>query len=334
MLDMAQTRLAYSMLSEAVLSVRVLNDPSRHAVHLPWLRHTHAWMQESALDLGLLSDLVPADDRIPDFLTPPPATPVPVLNQELERLRAVPVTQVRKDLDAMVVSRSNALASLYADPADGLNRLSGQITAYWEGAIGPYWPRMRALLDGDILYRARRITEGGADLVLRDLHPDVAWKSGELSVSRRRYHDTRSVRDRGLLLVPSVFAWPAVFTQTEMPWQPTLIYPVRGVGTLWEEVRARTPMALAKVLGHSRARLLAQLDTPATTTDLARIAGMTAGGASQHLTALRDAGMITAQRDGRFTLYTRTALGNAIIAAQSEPMPPHTPPTSDTETEE
>lgn len=315
--DMARTRLAYSALGEVVLSLRTLKDAARHAVHLPWARGVRAWLEESGTDLRLLSALVPLADRTPDFVTPPPDTPTPRLGHELDRLRAVPPAQVRADLDAMSAPLSPALSALRADPVSGLDRLAGQITAYWDGAIAPHWPRMQTLLEGDILHRARRIAEGGADLVFRDLHPDVAWRPDTLFLSHRPYEHARSARGHGLLLVPSVFAWPGIYTQTAAPWQPTLIYPARGVATLWERGRARTPDALVKVLGTSRARLLAELDAPATTTDLARRTGMTTGGTSQQLTALRDAGLISAHRDRRFVLYARTSLGDALIAAQT-----------------
>jgi predicted ArsR family transcriptional regulator len=49
-------------------------------------------------------------------------------------------------------------------------------------------------------------------------------------------------------------------------------------------------VALARVIGHTRAALLAELDAPRSTTDVARLLDITPGGASQHLGALRDAG--------------------------------------------
>ena len=44
--------------------------------------------------------------------------------------------------------------------------------------------------------------------------------------------------ERGLLLIPSVFAWPKVLLVTAEPWQPTVIYPARGVGMLWDGKRS------------------------------------------------------------------------------------------------
>ena len=100
---------------------------------------------------------------------------------------------------------------------------------------------------------------------------------------------------------------------TEEPWQPTVIYPARGVALLWEEA-APAPEALAKVLGRSRAALLADLDAPRTTTDLAQRLDMTPGGVSQHLSALKDSGFVTARRNGRAVLYCRSELADQLVA--------------------
>jgi DNA-binding transcriptional ArsR family regulator len=126
----------------------------------------------------------------------------------------------------------------------------------------------------------------------------------------------RGLRGQGLLLVPSVFVWPRIFSITVPGWQPTLRYPPRGIATLWER-RSGAPAALAGVLGASRAALLGELDTPASTTDLARRTGLAAGGVSAHLGALRAAGLVSAHRTGRFVLYARTATGEALLTART-----------------
>jgi hypothetical protein len=49
--------------------------------------------------------------------------------------------------------------------------------------------------------------------------------------------------------------------------------------------------------------VLLALDRPRSTTDIARALGVTAGGASQHLAVLRDAGLVHGHRVGRVVLY-------------------------------
>jgi len=69
------------------------------------------------------------------------------------------------------------------------------------------------------------------------------------------------------------------------------------------------------VLGRSRTLLLTELETPASTTELARRTGLSAPGVSQYLTALRKAGLVSAHRAGRSVLYARTSAAEAVLAA-------------------
>jgi DNA-binding transcriptional ArsR family regulator len=64
-----------------------------------------------------------------------------------------------------------------------------------------------------------------------------------------------------------------------------------------------------------RARLLTELDVPASTTELATRTGLSASGVSQYLTALRDAGLVSVHRTGRFVLYARTGAAESLLAA-------------------
>ncbi|MGH3320019.1 MAG: DUF5937 family protein [Streptosporangiaceae bacterium] len=310
--ELAQTRFALSPLWEVVASVRVLKHPDEHALHRPWV----GWARRrlAGLDWRLLADLVPPH-MIPAFVCPPPSTPLPDLGLELATLRATPTDRVREDLRDLHGER---IAALDEDPAGGLQRLAEVIEAYWEAALAPYWPRIRTLLEGDILYRARRLTEGGASRLFSDLDPSVTWDTDTLYVAHRHASGARELAGRGLLLVPSVFAWPRVFSITSSRWQPTLRYPPRGVGALWEHRETPAPEALAAVLGRSRARLLAELDAPASTQDLARRTGLSAGGVSQHLTALRAAGLVNAHRTGRVVLYARTGAAESLLTGATE----------------
>ena len=251
---------------------------------------------------------------IAGFICPPPSTPLPDLDLELLALQATPPELVRSSLDELPDKRPAGLDPLYADPVAGLAHLAGVIRRYWDLALAPYWPRMLTLLEGDVLYRARQLTLGGTNRLFSDLDPKISWDGDILRVVTA-YVD-RSVRlgGRGLLLVPSVFVWPRVFAKLDDPWQPVLRYPPRGVARLWERDGSTVPEALRAVLGRSRAALLTELDTPASTTDLARRTGLSAGGVSQHLTALRAAGLVSAHRIGRYVLYARTGVAEALLA--------------------
>ena len=78
---------------------------------------------------------------------------------------------------------------------------------------------------------------GGWTWVLQSLGARV------LSIDKGSVEQDVDLRDRGLLFVPSAFAWPDVVLVTDPRWQPTLVYPARGVGTLWETDRPAAPEA-------------------------------------------------------------------------------------------
>ncbi|MQY16258.1 hypothetical protein SRB5_64560 [Streptomyces sp. RB5] len=294
--DVARTRFAISPLWEVVAGVRVLKGAPDQTLHRRWLERVRPRLAASRLDLSPLTELIPVEGSIPGFLCPPPTTPQPSLDVELAALRSTPAEWIRT-------------------PGVELARLADTVAAYWELAMAPYWPRIRTLLEGDVLHRARRLAEGGAQRLFDDLDPQIAWDSGTLQLASRCARGARRLDGRGLLLVPSAFVSPRVFSVTGEVWQPTVRYPPRGLATLWTPRRTSAPEGLAAVLGRTRARLLAELVEPATTTDLAGRLSLTAGGVSQHLTALRRAGLVTPHRTGRVVLYARTSAAETLLRA-------------------
>lgn len=338
--DLARTRLAMSPLWEVVASVRALQNSRPPALHRRWHRLTRPRLRAAGPGVQLLFDLVqPSSWYLPDFLSPAPRSPVPDLTAELAGLRGLAPEQVRADLDVLghalthpvgsldevtrprrrsrrtvIASPSSLVSDLYAAPEEGLDRLAEGIATYWRIAIEPWWGRIRATLEHDLIVRGRQLGQGGHALLFGELAPQVSWRDGSLYIRHRRFSGLRELRGEGMLLVPSAFVWPAVFSSTIPPWQPNLSYPARGVGTLWREGPAEPPEAIARVLGRSRAAILAELEAPTSTTDLAARTGLTPGGVSQHLTAMHAAGLVTPHRVGRIVLYARTAVAETLLA--------------------
>ncbi|RKE18374.1 DUF5937 family protein [Streptomyces sp. TLI_171] len=313
--DLARTRFARSPLCELTTSVEVLKDPGRSAVHLPWIRQARRRLE--GVGWELLSALVRLPTAyIPDFLTPVPVLGSPTLDEQLAELTALDPAAVRRDLAPLGGELPPPVAELARDPEAGTARLAAELRAYWQATIAPHWPRVERLVDGEVLYRARQLAERGPAGLFADLHPQVSWERDLLRIGHRWVDAHRRLDgERGLVLVPTVFAWPGVFSQTNPPWQPGLIYPPRGVATLWEAAAPAVPEGLARVLGRARARLLAELDAPATTTELAARTGLSAATVSHHLSALHDAGLAARHRTGRTVLYRRTAAAELLCGA-------------------
>ncbi|MCX5211959.1 helix-turn-helix domain-containing protein [Kitasatospora sp. NBC_00240] len=316
--DLAQTRFAVSPMWEVVTSFRLLRAQAEPPVHGRWAAQVRPRLLRAGLGHGWLAELIPGQGYLADLLNPTPAGPFPTLAAELAAIRRTAPEQVRTELGMLDTTGRDLDASprarlLREAPEAALAKVTAEIEAYWEIALAPYWARISQLLEADVFHRARQVAEHGSAHVLNELHGSVRWDDGTLHLVRRQCALTRDQAGSGLLLVPSAFAWPQVLTRSVPPDPPQLAYPARGIGTLWEPRTGTSADAIAGVLGRSRALLLAELDTPASTTQLARHCGLSAAGVSQHLTALRDAGLVTAHRSGRSVLYARTAVADALL---------------------
>ncbi|MFD0368475.1 ArsR/SmtB family transcription factor [Streptomyces sp. NPDC127114] len=318
--DLAQVRFAVSPMWEVAPSFRLLTSRAGHPVHRPWAEQVRPRVVAAGLHEGWLAELVTPAGYVPDFLNPAPAGPAPAPAAELRAILASPADRVREDLDHLARHQGHLgprLRALHADPPSRLAKVVQEIERYWDLALAPYWGRVKAVLDADIHHRARTVAEHGAGRLFDDLHDSVSWQGSALRLARRKRNMPRDSTGAGLLLIPSAFTGPGLRTRVRPPDPPQLAYPARGTGRLWERRPAAGTRALAPVLGRSRTLLLTELETPASTTELAHRTGLSPAAVSQYLTALRDAGLVSAHRAGRFVLYARTAAAETLLEAAS-----------------
>ncbi|MCX5194314.1 winged helix-turn-helix domain-containing protein [Streptomyces sp. NBC_00249] len=316
--DLLRCRFALSPRWETQEAVRVLMRPHRQAYHLPWLSRIRS--AAAGLDLRPLWLLMPRRGHHPDLLSPPPTGPGVTFEEELARVRAADPEAAREDLRRSLACTPGALESelgrrMLADPGRAVRELADLTEAAWRALVAPHWPRLRALLEADVLFHSRRLAAGGLEALFDGLHPDLRWhgESSTLSVEGPARH-ARHLGGQGLLLMPSAFVWPEVVGGYDPPWQPTLVYPARGIGALWTASEGPAPRALAGLMGRARAEVLCALHEPASTTALARRLGLAPSTVSAHLKALRAAGLLVTARYGRQVLYERTPLGIALAA--------------------
>ncbi|HTU77785.1 MAG TPA: DUF5937 family protein [Solirubrobacteraceae bacterium] len=311
---MARLRFAISPMIELIASVRTLDDPTRHALHLPWV--PEALRNTRDLDLSPLYALQSSEIYHPDFVHPLPTGPVADFKEGLAAMRALPPELIRAELRFAFQEQPlpDVLRPFVRDPRGSVHGLAELMRSYWDRALGMHWERIRSLLEHDVLYRARQIADGGTTRLFDDLDDAVRLEDGVLYIDQCG-DVTLNLDGRGLLLIPSAFVWPKVMVVTAPQWQPTLVYPARGAGMLWEPQHPAPPDALAKLVGRNRAALLVALDSPRSTGQLAGMLGVTSGGVSQQLSVLADAGLVRRRRVQRHVLYLRSLDGDALVAA-------------------
>ena len=248
------------------------------------------------------------------FSVPPPAGMAQTIGEDLAVLRAVPTEVIAAELAEIRAIRRppRAVAAVLEDPGF-TELLADGMAAAWDALLVADWPRVRAVLERDVRFRAERLSEVGWSGALVDMHHDIAW-TGDAIVIDRASEATQELGGRGLLLVPSVFLGQGLAVTGDAPWQPTIVYPARGAGLVYEEADPPTD-PLAPLLGRTRAGLLLALATPSSTTQLAALTGASLGATGDHLKVLLDAGLVSRSRVARSVLYRRTPLGEALATA-------------------
>ena len=317
--DLAATRFAISPLSETTRAMLLLARPDPAAVNLPWVRWARAKLGRRPLRLPRAWPLIVNGLHCyPEFLNPAPAVREPELGDELARVRSTPAEAVRASLYRVFGDRPwpDSATELLQRPTESLAEIAAELAECHERLVMPHWERIRPVLDADIVYRAGLLADGGARSLFSDLHPDLRWSQGTLTINETDEDPSVSrimLGPDGVVLMPSVFNWPLVSYSAATSSQTALLYPARGTATVWEDSVTAASGAVEELLGPARARLLGALRSPATTSALALRFGVTPSAISQHLAVLHRSGLVERQRSGRRVLYQASELGLALL---------------------
>jgi DNA-binding transcriptional ArsR family regulator len=318
--DTVRVRFAISPVGETVRLARAIANPHLFAKepHRAWTRHHRSGLERLLRDhdlRALLALLSGSHGDRPSFLTPTPPTPVGEIEAELERIRKTPSRRVEREV-------IGCLEGVTVDPAsERLLRSAGaaatiadQLEVVWEALVAPSWPRLRDLLERDVLYRSRLLAQGGLAKLFADLEPQVRLHDQRLVVEV----DSEIKRDLGgggLRLMPSVFVRSNVSASLAEN-SPTLVYLARGVATLFWDQRGREA-TLEKLIGRTRSEILDAVGEPIHTTSLAHLLDRSPGNIADHLQVLLETGLVRRARLGRKVIYSRTSLGDTLIAGST-----------------
>ncbi|WP_329385856.1 helix-turn-helix domain-containing protein [Streptomyces sp. NBC_01351] len=319
--DLARVRMAGrpDALWETILSFHRLRDRRDVRLFGEWRTESRIRLNSETRMLGML---IPSKGYFPDFLTPVEGRYG--WDVGLDALRGIRPERMRREMrllgGAGTAVMPPRLRDFMEDGTKHLPRLLGELRAYHRAAVEPYWTHIQAQIEAERAARGRALLDGGADELLASLPPMLRWRAPVLECDYPVDRDVR-LRGRGLLLQPSFFCRRTAVTLHDPELPPVLVYPAaaqlasaptggEGARPAVEEQRVRT---LGKLVGHTRSVVLRAIGDGATTSELARRAGVSLASASQHACVMREAGLVTTLRHGNAVLHTVTPLGAALL---------------------
>ncbi|MBS2539685.1 winged helix-turn-helix transcriptional regulator, partial [Catenulispora sp. NF23] len=289
-------------LLELGLALATLHRPAADPVFTRWRREAARTLPARARPL---LDLVPPCGRGPLFLDPA----VTDAAEGFERVAASPRGQVRREVARVVelgrpaTTWNRRIAERERDAWDEL--LTGLHAAYSSLLTEP-WRRLRAGFHAEVTWRTSRWGRLGLGAGLESLLPGSHFEGLTWHLAPEKQADYR-LAGQGLTLYPSAVWSGSPLIGTYRDDTKLLVYPALTPLPLLPEPQDADP--LGTLLGRTRAHVLAALAEQRTTGSLAHDLGISAASASQHATALREAGLVATRREGKAAWHECTALG-------------------------
>ncbi len=317
--DLVRTTLSSEPdpLWEVLLSLHMLQVHDGPVPYGAWRERMHRKLPRGTVDP--LLTLAPPVGYSPDFLTP--SSHLTDFDDAVDQILSTPRRRIRTDLSRLTTTRPTTdlewVKELAGGRPDSLRRLGDSIHLYHRTALAPYWPSLRAAVQADNRVRSQQLSSGGMAAILESIHPQARWQNHILEIPSLPNDDLR-LGGRGLRLQPSYFCWnnPTKLMDDELP--PVLVFPideVRGLERADRITGGTTQERLAALLGQTRATVLAMTVAGSTTTQLAHACNITLARASHQTSVLREAGLITSHRQGKFVTHRATRLGRQLLEA-------------------
>lgn len=335
-------RFAASPLAELAAMLHVLVEPAHHPDRGVWAAATTA-----AMDPGLHARVVDADflwrSSRADFLLPSrPGAMTDELDQvddladeawvaaamlttscgSVPHQSGSPLTdaalrEVALQRAAARGPRQLAFAErILADPVAARVWVRRLIEDCVEAFFAQAWVSLLPQLSADARRKTDLLTRHGLDAAVSAVSPALAVENGRLLVDKLQ--DVAADARAGMTYLPSAFGDPHLLVVHAPGWRPVIQYPL-----------ARQPLDLPsldaiqlrmRAISHPvRLRLLRTLARGAHTTgELAGAWQLSPPAVYRHLALLKEAGIVTARRRGRFVMYeldvaATTRLGADVV---------------------
>lgn len=313
----------------------MLMGPKHHALHHEWVRR--ARRLPVALRRRIRGFAFAYETVIPDFLLPHAHGELLGFEEELAFVRSLepddaafefvrplwdhggdrdparlrdPAVRERAERRGAALGADPKLVRLIFDDPPRLARAFSTLLAdYWSAAFAREWKRIEPHL-------ARTVAEAGRTMAHQGVYGLLGSLSRRLRVDEEREeigldlpHDHRvePTTRNPLVLVPSVYVWPHVNVNCDGPAPLAIVYPAPFAA---DDARPRLPdgelLRLLRALGDdTRLRALRLIaERPRSTQELAPLVGISEAGLSKHLRTLAHVGVLEANREGYYVVYS------------------------------
>ncbi|MCF3132655.1 helix-turn-helix domain-containing protein [Streptomyces olivochromogenes] len=343
-------RFAASPLAELTAMLHVLAEPGHHPQLADWAGEVWAGLRPELAERLREAEFLWRSSRA-DFLLP--ARPRPTLAEELDDVDRIdderyvtaalvttcgsnrvhfgspsPLTDTTAreralDLAQARGAQQEAFAErLLADPAAVRARVRRTLEQCAEAFFDAAWTDVAVQLATDLRLKNDLLRRQGIGAALASVSGAVTLApDGDCIVVDKLQDKATAAHSTGVTFIPSVFGSPHLVAVFAPGWQPVMQYPVAEPSPA-EPVSLETVTLRLEALAHPvRLRLLRTLARGAHTNgELAHAWELSPPEVSRHLAVLRRAGLLTAQRHGRYVRYVLnvsdlTALGSDLLAA-------------------
>lgn len=167
------------------------------------------------------------------------------------------------------------------------------------------WSRLRHQLAADARHTTDVLRRRGLGEALASVSPALTLHEAAARITVDKLAGGHTATgDGGLLLVPTSLGRPHLSVLYRYGWQPVLHYPVGSPELAAPPSVEQVALRMTALSHPVRMRICRNLARSAyTTSELARVHGMSAPEISRHLSVLKKAGLVTTRRRGRYVLH-------------------------------
>lgn len=328
-------RFAPSALAELCSALHLLAEPAHHPTRSAWVAAVNDKVEPELLDRLVEMDYLWRTSRSDMFL---PSSPSTELGDELNTMDELSdeiwvgaalmtsscgtVTLHRELGSPLVDDRARDLAreraasrgprqSAFVDfvlehPVNARIAVRQLLEAADREFFGKAWERIVVDLSADARLKSDLLGAYGLERALTAVSPAITLNSTGTRIVVDKLQDNGTSADGGdVTLLPSAFGHPHLMVVHAPGWRPVIQYPTAATA-LTDVVALEDIQLRLRALDHPARLRIARslLRGQRTTAELADAWNLSAPEVSRHLALLKDAGIVTSERSGRYVLHS------------------------------